>query len=146
MSERITTDEDGHLPYGDERGRIYKAAGGGKRCLHLMFVPARGEHDLLLPFTDIRRMELRKDGRELLMEFSEQTVIVTGSHLRSVASAIGAHMCSRLEAFDAARRDRPGDDSAPFIERIAFHGRDDLARRKPAHEPETAAREKEKLQ
>jgi hypothetical protein len=146
MSERTTPDDNQALPYGDERSRVYEAVGGSKRCLHLLFVPTQGEQDRLLPFSDIRLMDVRKDGRELRMDFSERTVILTGHNLHIAARAIGAHMRSRLEAFDPDRHDRPDKDSDPFIETIVFWTRDDerKSKAKPEHEPETVASGKAK--
>jgi hypothetical protein len=120
MSDQPTMPDPDEFPYGDERSRLYKAAGGGKRCLHLLFVPAEGERDRFLPFADIRLMEVRKDGTELQIEFSAVVVILTGRSLRPVAAAVAAHMCSRLEAFDPKQRDKPQDPTAPFISRISY--------------------------
>ena len=135
-----TTDEE--LPYGDERSRVYSAAGGSKKNSMLLFVPhptnpRPASADRFFPFADIRLMEASKDGRQILIEFSHFSVLVRGRNLRAVANGIGAHGCSRLEAFDADHRDRPTDESRPFIETIAY-----LEDKKPG--PETAKPETEK--
>jgi hypothetical protein len=137
--------DDEALPYGDERGRIYKASSGSRKNYMLLFVPhptnpTKTQADRLKQFSDIRDMQVRKDGRDIRIDFSDITVIITGRNLQPVAFAIGAHACSRLEAFDAARRDMPTDDTQSFIEKIAYYTRDDEETNKtakPKHEPET---------
>lgn len=109
----------GDLPFGDARGRIYHASRGGKHCPHLRFVPTDGETDYQLPYHDIRLTLVRKDGREIRLEFSQVVVVISGRNLLSVASAIGAHGCSCIEAFNPAKRDEP-DGEAPVVDSIKF--------------------------
>ena len=47
------SDQYGDFPYGDARGRVYRAV-RGKRCPHLHFVPHKGGYRRQLPFHDIR--------------------------------------------------------------------------------------------
>jgi len=68
------------------------------------------------------------DGRDIRIDFSDITVIVTGRNLIPIAFAIGAHSCSRIEAFDSAKRVKPTDPSQSFIETIAYYTRDDEAK------------------
>jgi hypothetical protein len=137
--------DDEMLPYGDERGRIYKASSGSRKNYMLLFVPhpttpVKAQNDRLKQFSDIRDMQVRKDGQDIRIDFSDVTVIITGRNLHPVAFAIGAHACSRLEAFDADRRDLPTDPMQSFIEKIVYYTRDDEEANKranPRHEPET---------
>lgn len=141
MSESDSTQDTPALPYGDEGSRTYKAISGIKRCMHLMFVPANGQHDRLLPFHDIRLMQLRKDGTELCIEFSGTTAILTGQNLRAVAFAIGAHLHSRVEAFDPQEHDAPQNASDAYIERITFEDpSEEEAKPLRKHELETRQR------
>jgi hypothetical protein len=137
-------------------GRAYRASGGNRRNPLLHFIPhptnpvevegGRGK-----PFSDIRDVRYRFDGRGFRIDFSDVTVIVTGRNLIPVATAILAHSCSFIEAFDPQRRDMPTDKSQSFIETIGyFLPEDDEARRRrqardarPRHEPETRAKEAE---
>ncbi len=125
------------LPYGDERSRTYKAASGGRRCDHLLFIPEHGELDRFLPFADIRLMEIRKDGAELLIEFSATVVILTGKALRPVAYAVGARTRSRLEAFDPKHHDKPQNATDPYIARIRYYNRTGKKEQVKEQEPET---------
>ena len=127
------------LPYGDERSRTYKAASGGKRCDHLLFIPEHGELDRFLPFADIRLMEIRKDGAELLIEFSATVVILTGKSLRPLAYAVGARTRSRLEAFDARHHDKPTNATDPYIASIRYYTRTGKKEQVQEQEPETKA-------
>jgi hypothetical protein len=117
MTDQTDTDND---PYGDGPAREYKAGRGGKHCLHLRFVPNGGNYDRQLPFHDIRDTWIRKDGREIRLDFSTVTVIIVGRYLLALASAIGAHQCSCVEAFNPKLRDMPADEQ-PFVESITYH-------------------------
>jgi hypothetical protein len=108
--------------YGDERSRVYRAAGGSKRCPMLLFIPhpARAEFDRLIPYIHVQFVEARKDGTEIYIELPYLTVVLTGRNLRSVALGIGAHACSRVEAFDSTHRDMPTSADDPVITAIEY--------------------------
>ncbi len=112
------SDQYGDFPYGDARGRVYRAV-RGKRCPHLRFVPHKGGYRRQLPFHDIRNTWIRDDGREIRLDFSHLSVIIFGKNLLTVASAIGAHDCSCIEAFNPAEHDTP-DERDPLIDGIGY--------------------------
>jgi hypothetical protein len=76
-------------PYGDERSRAYAAAGGGKRCLQLMFVPAQGDHDRFMRLSDASSVDCPQ------------------SHSSSLAGLRIAEVCA-LAWRDLAARDERG--------------------------------------
>jgi len=125
------SDAQSYGDYGDELSRTYRAAGGSGQCEMLLFVPnaklVKAPADRFFPFDSITSMEVKKDGRELIIEFGAVTVICTGANLRAVAKAIGARACSRVEAFDGQLRDRPSQATEPFIGSIAYCARSGLA-------------------
>jgi hypothetical protein len=120
----MTTDNDeaDGEGYGDERSRVYRAAGGSKRCPMLLFIPHPGkaEFDRLIPYTHVQYVEARKDGSRIHIELHDLTVVLTGRNLRSVALGIGAHACSRVEAFDSDHRDLPTSADDPVITAIEY--------------------------
>ena len=100
------------------------------RILHLCFIPNAGAYNRYLPLSDIRGIDVRKDGTELVIEFSAITVIIVG-RLGRAAAYIGINRCAGLEAFDENRRDSPTEPTNPDIESIRFYA---------AKQPETGGK------
>jgi hypothetical protein len=116
---------------------------GGSRVISVQFVPNRGTHNRRIAMHLYQISDCRKDGREVAIEFSTGTVVLSGRNLAAVDDGIGAGWIAYVEAFDPRIRDMPGDD-APFIERIDFFlPPGERTKAKPKHEPETEVREHE---
>jgi hypothetical protein len=109
----------------EDDSRAYRAMRGKRmhRLTFLLFVPNDGTHDRFLPFSDLRLIDIRKDGTELILEASATMVVITGRHLRSVATAVAGLWCARLDAFDPRRHDLPDDPAAAVIEKVGFYSR-----------------------
>jgi hypothetical protein len=140
--ETHTPDPD-ELSPAEDTSRIYRAyrgkrTGGGK-VTSLQFVPNQGTHNRRIPMHLLQLDDCRKDGREIILEFTIGTVVLTGRNLTAIDDGIGAGWVAAVEAFDPRLRDMPNDD-APFIERIDFFPPPG-ERKKPRHEPETQAKQ-----
>jgi len=72
-------------------------------------------------FARLLLIDVRKDGRQILLEFSGCSVLLEGRSLRPVANAIASYCCASVEAFDPDKRDQPTDPEAPFIKRVRFY-------------------------
>jgi hypothetical protein len=112
-------------PYEDQT-REYRAMRGkrtgGNRVLFLLFVPNDGTHDRFISMSALKLFDPSKDGREIILEFSDMTIQLRGRNLYPVAAGIGAGWVAALEAFDPDRRDRPRGD-VPVIESVQFYRR-----------------------
>jgi hypothetical protein len=125
MSRTPDTDDDlvsegQFLPW-DDPAHLYRAFHTRQgRITQICFIPNSGTHDRYLQLADLRVMDPSKDGKEIVLEFSAMTVVVSGRFLRRGAGAIGAGRCEALEAFDVTRRRLSDDPAAPVIESIRF--------------------------
>ena len=115
--EELLPHEDKSRDYRAMRGKRY----GGPRVLFIQFVPNVGTHKRRLPLSSLRLMDLANDGSEIILEFSDQTVVVTGRNLAPVEDGIATGWVAAVEAFNPAVRTMPTDSDIPFIERIAFY-------------------------
>ena len=145
--EELLPHEDTSRQYRAMRGRRT----GGNRVLRLQFVPNKGTHNRRLPLSDLGPQDIAKDGGELILEFSSQTVVLAGRNLAVVDDGIAEGWIAAVEAFDPALRDMPTDTNAPFIARIQFYPvpkeadkKQQKAKPSPKHEPEIAERGKTK--
>ena len=86
--EELLPHEDKSRDYRAMRGKRY----GGPRVLFIQFVPNVGTHKRRLPLSSLRLMDLANDGSEIILEFSDQTVVVTG---RKICAGRRRH-CHRM--------------------------------------------------
>ena len=59
-------------------------------------------------------------GRRLDVAFSFALVTITGRNLQEIADAIANERCAFVQQFNPKQWAKPKDDSAPFVETIAY--------------------------
>jgi hypothetical protein len=123
IPELDDSEADDHLLPWDDPAQVYRAFHTRPgRTIEICFIPNTGTHDRNRPLADKRNQDTAKDGTEIILDFSDMTVVITGRNLRRGAQAIADGRCFAVEAFDGTRRAKPDDPKAPFIDSIRFFG------------------------
>lgn len=126
--------DDDPLPYEDE-SRVYKPIRSRKPNGWLLIVAHRDTWLEWFPTPDERRMKLRPDGRELIIEFSDCMVVLLGERLWLVATGIASKWCASIEAYFDKKHDRPTSRTEPFIESIRFYDPPEPKPKEPRGKP-----------
>jgi hypothetical protein len=75
-----------------------------------------------LPYSYLLRIvEDGPYGTELVLVYTFAVVVILGRNLQQIAEAIADERCVFVEEWDTERREKPKDDSEPFIESIKVH-------------------------
>jgi hypothetical protein len=112
--------EDEKLPYEDD-SREYKPMRSRKPNGWLLIVAHRDTWHEFFPTPDARRIKLKPDGRELILEYSDCQVVVRGERLGLVATGITSKWCASIEAFSSDHHNKPTSRTEPFIESIRYY-------------------------
>jgi hypothetical protein len=121
--QKLLRDRRENTDYKAFRGKLMQ------RQRFLELVPVKSPeltYDRYLPFADIRLMDPEKPesgAREIVLEYSGMTVVITGRNLRGAAVAMANDLIGTVEAHDPELHGRPPprDDPSPFVESIRFY-------------------------